>query len=109
KTNTAARNALLTMRSRTTIDSSIQAILGQRFSDLISSVNILNSEIQSIQNSESRSRFQSGLQVVQSAIVNIQQVIGTTNQPCQDLGGGCFICPPDPCKYCRGLPPSCPR
>lgn len=107
--NNSDKAAHATLKSVTTGDTATRAVLLARRSDLASSIDALSASIHSIKNLNARSTLQRSLEYFQAPLTILMALTPTpTPMPCENLGGGCFRCPPNPCKYCPGASPSCP-
>jgi hypothetical protein len=68
----------------------------------------LDNEIRAIQDLDSMSQFQQLLEDTRKPLGVISKISAKITKGCDDLGGGCFRCLPDPCIYCPNQPPNCP-
>lgn len=94
-----------TLNSTTELKSTDKVALARLFSDLKTSLQVLNNNgIKPIQNPTIRLAFQSDLQRTQAPLA----ILSALARECEDLGGACFRCQPDPCIYCPNIPPRCP-
>jgi hypothetical protein len=109
KASESVAAARRTVHSITSTDARDKATIARLLPVLSASLEGLNEDILSIQDSSPRSEFRPELQNIRASLDLITKLTSSFTADCEDLGGGCFRCSGDPCKYCPNVPPDCPR